>query len=149
MSDVHVYDKAKWHYEGDFPSDLTDSQGFVHTGMFLGWLVDRGLVSEEFEEGTTEGIAAFKQRTLTGPQLYESWDGVLADDMLSDEGNEFARHYFDFHTGQFVDDYDELLSNDLPSMYHVEDTWENYDTLRARIDQRHREWKESNVVSGE
>jgi hypothetical protein len=38
-----VYDKAKWHFDGDFPKELDDFQGYVHTGMFLGWLVDNGL----------------------------------------------------------------------------------------------------------
>jgi hypothetical protein len=37
-SGPHVYDKAKWHYEGDFPNELSRKQGFVHTGMFVACL---------------------------------------------------------------------------------------------------------------
>jgi hypothetical protein len=37
--------------------------------------------------------------------------------------------------------YGELLAKGLPSMYHVADTWPNYDKLKKRIDQRYREWK--------
>jgi hypothetical protein len=29
----------------------------------------------------------------------------------------------------------------LPSQYHVEDTWENYEKLKARIDERFAEWQ--------
>src|ERR1044072_7581684 len=28
---LEVYDKAKWHYTGDFPDDLEPFQGYVHT----------------------------------------------------------------------------------------------------------------------
>ena len=38
-----VFDKAKWHYEGNFPGDLDERQAFVHTGMFLGWIIDKDL----------------------------------------------------------------------------------------------------------
>ena len=31
-----VYDKAKYHYGGDFPEDLPDEQAFVHTDLYLG-----------------------------------------------------------------------------------------------------------------
>src|ERR1700754_3717545 len=32
---LEVFDKAKWHFGGDFPEDLDAFQGYVHTGMFL------------------------------------------------------------------------------------------------------------------
>lgn len=35
-----VYDKAKYHYAGDFPNGLAIKYAFVHNGMFLGWIVD-------------------------------------------------------------------------------------------------------------
>jgi hypothetical protein len=41
--DIIVYDKAKWHYEGDYPKDLPTENAFTHTGMFLAWLADTGL----------------------------------------------------------------------------------------------------------
>jgi hypothetical protein len=34
-----------------------------------------------------------------------------------------------------------LLDNDLPSEYHVRYSWENYEVLRKRIDQRFRDWQ--------
>ena len=77
---------------------------------------------------------------MTGPEVFQSCDGALVDDMLSDEGNAFAQSYFDFERGKFVQDYEELLSARLPTMYHVEDTWANYDTLKKRIDERYSEW---------
>lgn len=140
-----VYDKAKYHYGGEYPEDLPNDQAFVHTGMFLGWLIDAGLTSQDFDRETSEGIRDFRDRKLTGPGVYQEWDGCLVDDMLSEEGNRFAAAYFDFEVGEYLNDYLELLGEDLPSLYHVDDTWENYDLLKARIDQRYRDWQASRI----
>jgi hypothetical protein len=48
MAKPMVFDKAKWHYQGDFPADLEPDQAFVHTGLFLGWVIDAGLYGDEF-----------------------------------------------------------------------------------------------------
>lgn len=141
MGEPIVYDKAKYHYEGEYPQDLPDEQAFVHTGMYLGWVIDRNLYSEEFASECPDLIKQFKARQITGSEVYEWWDGCLLNDMLNEEGNAFSQYYFDFERGQFLADYDELLGGDLPSIYHVEDTWENYNKLKARIDQRYEAWK--------
>jgi hypothetical protein len=132
-----VYDKAKYHYDGDYPKELSRQQAFVHTGMFVGWLVEHDMIAKEFL-AETEG---FKERTVTGPEIYKAWDGCLTSDILTDEGNRFAVDYFDFERGEFLNDYQEVLANDLPSLYHVKDTWENYEILRERIDSRYEAWK--------
>ncbi|MFB6365288.1 hypothetical protein ACFCP7_14625 [Paenibacillus elgii] len=33
--EMYVFDKAKWHYEGDFPQELDIFQAYVPTGMFV------------------------------------------------------------------------------------------------------------------
>lgn len=137
----YVHDKAKYHYDGEYPEDLPIEQAFVHTGLYLGWLVERGLVSADFIESGEDWIGRFKAREVTGPELYELWDGALGDDMLNEEGNAFSRYYFDFEKGRFLRDYEELLAAGLPSIYHVENSWENYERLRARIDERYAAWK--------
>jgi hypothetical protein len=146
MSDPYVYDKAKYHYGGDFPEGLPDDQAFVHTGLYLGWIIDRDLYSDQFREDSAEAITRFKAREITGPEVYESWDGCLIDFMLNDEGNAFSREYFDFDSGRYLADYEEMLCGALPTMYHVDNTWENYDRLRPRLDQRYDEWRRSRDV---
>ena len=48
MSDVVVYDKAKWHYEHeDYPSELPDEQGGVYCGFAIAWFSANGLLSED------------------------------------------------------------------------------------------------------
>lgn len=140
MSDIVVYDKAKYHYQGEFPNDISTNQAFVHTGMFLGWIIDNNLFSEEFGEETQTEINKFKQRDISGTQIYKLWDGVLADDMLNDEGNKFATCYFDFEIGLYLKDYEEAFQN-LATLYHVNDNWENYFKIKEVIDRRYKEYK--------
>jgi hypothetical protein len=140
-SGLKVYDKAKWHYEGDFPPDLDPRQAFIHTGMFAGWLMDHDMIAEDFAPEAER----FKRREITGPQAYEIWDGGLDEDMLTVEGNQFAKDYYDDTKGKYLDDYAELLAQGLPSFYHVQDTWENYEKIKHRIDQRYNAWKQQGV----
>jgi hypothetical protein len=142
MTEPYVYDKAKYHYGGNYPKDLPEEQAFVHTGMFLGWILDHGLYGFDFWQGEEGYIASFKTREMTGARVYEyACDGVLLDEMLNAEGNAFARNYFDFERGEYLQDYEEVLVGDLASTYHVEDTWGNYEIIAQRISSRYVEWK--------
>lgn len=136
-----VYDKAEYHQDGDdFPKGLPRRQVFVHTGMFVGWLIEHDMIAEGFLEETQ----GFKERKVTGAQVFKAWDGCLTSDVLTDEGNAFAGYYYngeDGLGGPYFEDYEAKLVGDLPSLYHVKDTWENYDTIRKQIDQRYEEWK--------
>lgn len=141
---VDAYDKAKWHFGGDFPEDLDPFQGYVHTGMFLGWLIDNDLVSEEFKVHS-EDIELLKKRKLTGSQIFERCcDGVLMLEDISEIGNRFALPYFDFDTGQYLSDYEKTLAENLPTMYHVADTWDSYLKLKQVLDKKFLEWKNQN-----
>jgi hypothetical protein len=142
---VDVYDKAKWHFGGEFPEDLEDFQGYVHTGMFLGWLIDNDLVSDEFKNDHAEEIKKFKQQKLTGPQIFERCcDGVLMVEDVGELGNRFALPYFNFDTGQYLSDYEKTLAENLPSLYHVTDDWNNYKILAQLLDKRFLDWKNQN-----
>lgn len=72
-----IYDKAKYHYNGDFPEDLPIEQAYVHTGMFLGWIIENNLYSKAFEEKSQDDINKFKLRQITGTQIYMKWGGCL------------------------------------------------------------------------
>ena len=135
-----VYDKAKYHYGGDFPKGLPRKQAFVHTGMFVGWLIEHDMIAKDFLEETQ----GFKERKITGAKVYKAWDGCLTSDALTDEGNAFAKYYYDGADGEggpYFDDYGAALVGDLLSLYHVEDTWDNYDTISRKIDQRYEDWR--------
>jgi hypothetical protein len=142
MAEPYFYDKAKYHCDGNYPEDLPDEQAFVHTGIFLGWILDHELYDPAFWQDAAGYIVSFKAREMTGAQVYAyACDGVLLDEMLNAEGNAFAQNYFDFERGKYLQDYEELLVSGLPSTYHVEDTWSNYEIIARRISDRYVEWR--------
>jgi len=133
-----VYDKAQWHFMEGFPEELSSEQAFVHIGIFMGWIIKMQLYSEEYEDEAGPQILRFYSRELTCGILAALWDGVLDEEMLSDEGNDFAQDYY--VTGKYMKDYIEILAEQMPSFYYVADTWENYDKMAARITKRYNEW---------
>jgi hypothetical protein len=138
---IVIYDKAKWHADGDYPGDLDPDHAFHHTGMYFGWLVERNLLAPEFLDDIVEDVEAFKTKVITAPMLFRRLDGVLSSDMLGAAGNGFTSAYFDFERGRYLTDYDQVLASGLPSQYHVADTWQNYETLKQVLDQRFHEWQ--------
>lgn len=139
--DPYVYDKAKYHFESCDEHGLDLHQAYVHTGIFLAWLEERGLLSDWMAQEMGSALADLHARSRTGPAVFEEMDGVLLDEMLSADGNAFAMAYFDFDRGVYLEDYDELLSGALASHFHVEDTWTSYERIRPRIDERFAQWR--------
>jgi hypothetical protein len=138
-----TYDSADWHYDGDFPEDLPPEAGGTHIGMFLAWVITRGLEGKKHREEPASAAAALRFRHITGREfLFTQCDERLWDKDLSDEGNAFAMAYYEAEGyGGYLSDYEEMLGEGLPSLYHVENSWENFDKLAPRIDQRYQEWK--------
>jgi hypothetical protein len=137
------YDRADWHYGGDFPKDLPPEAGGTHIGMFLGWAILRGLEGELHREDSVESLDAVRERRMTGRDfLMKECDEKFTAEDLNDEGNAFAEAYFqkDGPDG-YVADYEATLGDNLPSLYHVEDTWENFDRFAPVLDRRFAEWK--------
>ncbi|MGE1114663.1 hypothetical protein ACQJ0K_23200 [Priestia megaterium] len=133
-----AYDKAEWHYEGDFPEGLYEDQGFVHTGMYLGWVIENRLYSKEFKQVSSNEITKFNQGLLSGTELYMNWDGVLASDMLSKEGNDFTKDYYE--SGIYFEDYADLFPG-VSSVYEVNDTLDNYNIVKNKVNERFKQWK--------
>ena len=150
------YDDASWHYEGDYPANLPNENAATHIGMFLNWCIDNNLISEELEEDAEEELEQIKNRELTGAEfLIQVCDEKLVDDDLNEMGNEFAADYYEDETefatkyssygmdySQTFDKQAEQSGVEYSSFYHVENTFENYDLIKAVIDQRFEEWRQ-------
>jgi hypothetical protein len=135
------YDKAEWHYEGEFPEDLDFFQAHDHTGMFLGWLIDSDMISESFHQELADQITAFRARKMTGPQVFEQACGCLDSEMLSDLGNAFTSDFYLRRGANYVGDFNLILGTKYDSSYHVEDSWENYQVITAKITERFERWQ--------
>ncbi|WP_306252912.1 hypothetical protein [Parvularcula sp. IMCC14364] len=138
----YVFDKAEYHYDGDYPEDLPIENAFTHTGFYLTWLAENDLLSDETTTYHRDRIVQLSKRNISPVKLYEVGDGSLIGEILSVQGCKFSIGYFEFETGSYLQDYVATFP-DLPSVYHVEPTWENYDKIKPVIDQRYREWRDS------
>lgn len=135
-----TFDKAKWHLEGDFPEELDPDQAYVHTGFYVGWLVMNDLISEELKEISKATITAFGNKEITSVQFYrDQMDGVFTSNDVNSLGFKFTQAYFDFEKGSYLADYENTRALDLPSLFHIADTWEHFHEISDVIDMR---WKE-------
>ncbi len=136
---TRVYDRAKEHFLKDFPASLPIEQAYVHIGMFLGWMIDQNLCSEYFIEECETQIYRFSRKEISCTVLSEIWDGYLGSDLFTEEGNMFCFYYYG--GGIYKKDYQGTLAKNLESIYHVQDTWNNYNEMSKIISLRYDDWK--------
>ena len=138
------YDRADWyHGAADFPSDLRPENAATHIGMFLAWAIINGLEGELHRTEDEAPLASVRARNMTGREfLIQYCDEKFTDEDLNDEGNAFAASYYETKGGhwQYIEDYERVFSG-LPSVYHVEDTWANYDRIAPVISRRFDAWR--------
>ncbi len=132
-----VYDKAKWHFGGDFPKDLPPYQGYVHIGLFLGWALDRGLEGALIRRDFADELSSYRAGKITATRLLQITDGVLDDQLLSEEGNRFAESYYE---ASYLSEYCDLFP-DAATCYHVQDTVDNARIVKVALDSRYEAWK--------
>jgi hypothetical protein len=105
----------------------------------MGWIIDNELFSEYFEEEASTEIYRFSRREIGCIILAEIWNGALSHELFNAEANLFTFYYY--AGGIFKKDYNEVLVKSQKTIYHVEDTWENYDKISKRMSERFEEWK--------
>lgn len=136
------YDDIAWHYGPRFPEDLPDSAAATQAGMFLAWAILFGLGADRHYEEFEEAVERLQSRDMTpGEYLLEVCGGRLSDRDLNQEGNAFARDYVTLEAGSYLRDYERHVAAELPSVYHVTDSWQTYDTLAPLIQRRYEAWK--------
>ncbi|MFC3716177.1 hypothetical protein ACFONC_08440 [Luteimonas soli] len=140
MTDTHVYDKAKYHYETISQAGLPDAHASNHIVPVFRWLIENDLMSEFFTSEGREPLERYRAGEVSIHELFEWWDTCLISDMISDQGNEFAMAYFDYDRGQYLKDYQRTLVGNLPSEFHVVYSNSNYAKLKRAIDCRYRQW---------
>jgi hypothetical protein len=140
---VVVYDKADYHVESVQEAGLPEVRAAHFIAFFVSWLLRNELASRHFVTGSRAGLRQVRSGSQSMPLfLLQRWDGVLSSDLVSEEGNAFARAYYDPRAGAYYGDFTEVLQKGLPTPYHVEYTAENEAAMLARIDRRYREWKQ-------
>jgi hypothetical protein len=137
------YDDASWHHGGDFPKALPIDAGGTHTGMFLAWAILSGLGGELHEVDLPERLEELRSRAVTpGAFFMKACDGKFTDEDLNDQGNAYAQEYYAIETGQYIHDYEAALGGELPDLYHIADSWENFERIKPVLDRRYEEWND-------
>jgi hypothetical protein len=150
-----AYDRIDWHSGGDYPDDLPGENGGIHIGMFLAWAFDQGMAGELHREEWPELLEQLARREITGLGfLLYACDGKFWEEDLDERGNAFVRDYYELNTdfgkeyGSYLQDYCDIFNRDAAdrgfeysSIYHVDNTWENFDRLKPVLDQRFAQWQ--------
>jgi hypothetical protein len=138
------YDRANFDYSTE-EHPLPKGHAGTHIGMFLAWAVLTGLENDWHKAHSADLLARLRKREITGRQFFEAaCKEQFSEKDLGVEGNQFAEFYYKDNAGQrgpYFTDYKEILAADLPSFWHVADTWENFDKLAPAITRRYEEWK--------
>jgi hypothetical protein len=116
--------------------DLADHQVYVPGGMFFGWVVENRL---EGAGVPAELADEFRARTLTGPRLFSRLGGVLDGRHLGEHARAFAADYLGEGDGDYFRDFEEWFP--VPTMFHVHDTWDDYEWMRIRLVARYADWR--------
>jgi hypothetical protein len=138
------YDRADFDYSTE-ADPLPKGHAATHIGMFLAWAVLNELHSDFHREHYEGQLEKLRRREITGRQFFEAaCTERFSERDLNEDGNAFAQHYYVDDTGKrgaYFADYKKVLTTDLPSFWHVADTWGNYEKIAAVISRRYEEWK--------
>lgn len=138
-------DRIDWHADSTEQYDLPYENAGTHIGMFLAWVINHHLEGELHIEESLEELAQVRERKMTGREfLIKICDEKFWEEDLNGEGLAFVKFYYEAEGYRYYVDYEETLAQNLPSIYHVEDTWENYDLIAAKITAAYQQWKTKN-----
>ncbi len=137
-------DRADWHYAGKYPPGLPPENAGTHIGIYLAWIIHRGLGSKSLVKLGAETYQKVLRREATGRELLlTELDEKFFPGLLNSEGGAFTHDYYESNT--YVNDYDLVLGGELESLYHVKDTWENYNKMAPRLDERLAAWRSERI----
>ena len=147
---MEKYDDASWHFDGDYPNELPRENAATHIGFYFTWIVDNNMASDEIIESFPNYIKKIKTRHMTGAQfIINDCDEKITTDHLTNLGNAFTRDYYnedtDFSLNQssYFKDYSKIFCHKpiYKTIYHIEDTFENYNLIRKIINKRFLIWQ--------
>ena len=126
------YDNVTWHEEAAAAAGQPIEHAFAHIGLFLEWIVRRGLSSPETIPARF--VAAVERNEIGPAEFMALTRGSLSPDDLSDEGRAFTDAYY----GRYLDDFSALFGDEVT--YGVTADADAFEQIARVIDQRHAEW---------
>lgn len=119
--------------------ELDLEQAFVPAGFYFGWLLANNYQTDVVLEIADYTLDEFNSHESSGPELFMTdWDGILTGELMMSDVYRFSKSYY--VPGEYEADLRELFALGVKSIYSIEDNWENFDKIKARLDQRYEEW---------
>ncbi len=142
IDSTYIFDKAKYHLQSVQNDKLDERQAFVHTAIFIDWCLNKGLLTQEFQEKYLQTILHIKIKACLPTQLYVEIGGVFTGRILNLKGYNFAMHYFHLSNGKYLKEYEKLfdLKNRKVSFYSIADDWDNYEKVAIMLDNKFDNW---------
>ncbi|EIE1275322.1 hypothetical protein C4G66_RS25190 [Vibrio parahaemolyticus] len=142
------YDDASWHYNGDFPENISKEAASTHIAMFVIWCLLNGLTGEIYTDEIPEQLEKLKNRIQTPGQWFiENCDEKFTNEVLNEVGNKFATIFYASDDAEYLNIYEKVLGENLGSLYSVPDNWESYDKLAPYIDIKFKQWSSKNWLT--
>lgn len=135
-----AYDRMDWHYGAqDFPAELDNSAGGTHIGMYLAWAIQHDLAGELHVKDSQESINKVKNREMTGTEfLVKECDEKFWEEDLNEQAQKFTQYYYE--SNKYYGDYEAAIGDDYPTLYHIPDTWENFDKVSLVLSEKYEKW---------
>lgn len=122
---------ASIHNLGWHPPE-SQAEGATMMGMFLAWVLLRGLGSDELREELGP-----EAPDRSEPPSHLASGEKFGAEQLTAEGAAFAQHYWD---GPYVEDFfDHVLEK--AGLFTRADSWKSFDRLATVMDARLAEWR--------
>lgn len=140
------YDRAAWHYEPVAELGLSKSAAYLPGGLLLGWAIERGLTSAEFNERVApEGRERFCRGEISGTELYQLIGGRLFERLFIDGCCRFFDSYV--HREKYWDDLNGITP-DGKSPYKLPDSEGTFECVKEILDLRYSEFISNSNESG-
>jgi hypothetical protein len=133
---VTKYDDVSWHCEDESPEAMQAAAAPI--AMFVTWCILRGLASDLHLRDFGPLVERLRGRAASPAEHVLAMDGKFSSGDLNSEGNRFAAAYYAREEGGYYDDYAEIERSALGM---AANSWQRFDQVAARIDERFREWR--------
>ena len=132
------YDDAEYYFL-NFETGLPNENGGRHMGLFLEWVILRGLASAELMQSAD----AVRSGSTTGLDLlFDHCDGKLLDQELGEEGNAFAVDYYEkHHLADFIAAMNLDADAEVDAIFGADLTQQRHDRVLWQLDRRYSDWR--------
>jgi hypothetical protein len=126
------YDDLDYHSGAAEEAGQPTEHGFVHIGLYLGWLIRHDL--NDPGHFAARDVQAVKAAEMTGSDLADDVDHRLASDMLAPEGAAFTDAYYE----TYLRDYEREFGGEPP--YSIAHDAASYARIAPAIDRAYADW---------